>query len=242
MISNSKAQTRSSLSKDHKYSMTELNDILAPLNYVDRIKKIYEIYDAKDILVSSSFGTKSVLMLYLISQICPEQKIYFINTTYHFPETIGYKDYLTSLYNLNVIDVLPNEEENQLTLEQEWWKDHPRMCCTINKIAPFGPITKLHKVWITGLMSNQTDVRSRLNYIESKGDIRKIYPILDLNEELFQQEIEKHKLQRHPLEMDGFGSVGCKHCTIKGDGREGRWCKTDQTECGLHTSYFYKKQ
>lgn len=227
---------------EHKHSVEELTLILEPLSYIERLEKIYELYDPKDILFSSSFGTKSVLLLHHIAKICPEQVIYFINTTYHFPETIGYKDYLTSHYKLNVVDVLPNEEENKLTLDQQWWKDHPRMCCTINKIAPFDPITKKYKVWITGLMSGQTDIRSRLNYNEQKGDIRKIYPILDLNNKTFQAEIEKYNLQRHPLEMDGFGSVGCKHCTIKGEGREGRWCKTDQTECGLHTSYFYKKQ
>jgi len=223
-------------------SVEELNEIFQPLGYKERIEKIYEYFDSEDILMTSSFGTKSVFLLDLITKANPNQLIHFINTTYHFPETLQYKKELTQLLNLNVKEVLPGKEENKLTTQDEWWKEHPKMCCTINKIAPLEPIVAKHKIWISGLMSYQTDFRARLRVFEQQGDIIKFHPLIDINEGEFLYHLDYHKLPHHPLEEQGYGSIGCTHCTVKGQGRAGRWTGKDKTECGLHPNYFTDKK
>ena len=227
--------------KSRDINIDELNAIFTPLSFKERIKLLYQYFEEKEVLYTSSFGTKSVFLLHLLSTIRPSQKVHFIDTTYHFPETIAYKEQLIKLLNVRVIDVRPKPKENQITLEDQWWIDHPRMCCTVNKIAPLDPLVARHKVWISGLMAFQTDFRSRLRVFEQQGDIIKFHPLVDINEGEFLYHLSYHKLPQHPLQSKGYGSVGCTHCTTKGAGREGRWKGTTKSECGLHPNYFTKK-
>lgn len=227
---------------DHKvYSVEELNAIFTPLTFKERIEKLYDYFPEKEVLYTSSFGTKSVFLLHLISEIRNTQTVHFIDTTYHFPETIAYKEKIGKLFDLKIIDVRPKEKENNITRQDQWWIDHPKMCCSINKVVPLEPIVGKHKVWISGLMSKQTDFRSRLRVFEQQGDIIKFHPLIDIDEGEFLYHLDYHKLPRHPLEKHGYGSIGCTHCTVKGEGRSGRWRGKEKTECGLHPSYFNKK-
>ena len=222
-------------------SIEELNEIFTPLHYRERIVKLYEFFEEEEVLYTSSFGTKSAFLLHLISQIRPAQQVHFIDTTYHFKETHDYKKQLAELLGLEVIDVVPGEKENQLTFEEKWWIEHPKMCCSINKVVPLEPIVAKHKVWISGLMSHQTDFRSRLRVFEQQGDIIKFHPIVDIEEGEFLYQFGFNKLPEHPLKSLGYGSIGCVHCTAKGEGRSGRWKGTEKKECGLHPNYFIKK-
>ncbi|MBK6621633.1 MAG: phosphoadenylyl-sulfate reductase [Saprospirales bacterium] len=219
-----------------------LNQVFSPLGPLERIHLLYAYFQDNEVLVTSSFGTKSVFLLHILHLMRPTQKVYFIDTSYHFPETIAYKEELIRRLGLQIEDVHPNPEENALTREEEWWKLHPRMCCSINKIAPLEPIKAAHKVWISGLMAYQTEFRSRLQVFEQQGDILKFHPLIDLSEETFEQEMKKLDLPRHPLEDEGYGSIGCTHCTDRGEGRSGRWKATGQTECGLHPGFFDKRK
>lgn len=224
-----------------KWAVQELNAVFTPLGFKERLEKLYEYFPEEAILYTSSFGTKSVFLLHLISQIRPTQGVHFIDTTYHFPETIGYKEKIGKRFGLRIIDVRPSERENAITREDRWWIDHPKMCCSVNKVVPLEPIIAKHKVWISGLMSYQTNFRSHLRVFEQQGDIIKFHPLVDIDEGEFLYHMDYYKLPRHPLEKHGYGSIGCTHCTAKGEGREGRWKGKDKTECGLHPSYFTKK-
>ncbi|RMF31006.1 MAG: phosphoadenylyl-sulfate reductase [Bacteroidetes bacterium] len=221
-------------------SLELLNDIFTPLTFGERLRKLYNYFDEDEVLFTSSFGTNSVFLLHLIHQIRPTQKIYFIDTTYHFPETLAYKEQLTRLFNLRVVTIRPEEEPNRMTREEQWWKDHPRMCCTINKITPLEPLKARHKVWISGLMAWQTEFRSRLRIFEKQGDILKFHPLIDIDEGEVLYHLERYRLPKHPLLEKGYGSVGCTHCTQPGSGRSGRWAGTGKTECGLHPGFFNK--
>ncbi len=218
-----------------------LNDIFEPLPFEDRIRLLYRYFHEADVLMTSSFGTKSVFLLHLLHRIRPTQRIHFIDTTYHFPETLAYKEELTRRFHLQVVDLQPQEEENALTREEKWWIRHPRMCCAINKVAPLEPLKARHQVWISGLMAYQTAFRARLKIFEKQGDIIKFHPLIDIDEGEFLYYLSYNDLPRHPLEGQGYGSVGCTHCTFQGKGREGRWKGSRQTECGLHPAYFLNK-
>ncbi len=230
--------------EDRKEALTieELNAIFTPLSFKERIEKLYTYFSEEEVLMTSSFGTKSVFLLHLLHQIRPSQRIHFINTSYHFPETISYKEQLSQLFDLDIIEVLPHPVQNKLTTEEEWWTEHPKMCCTINKVAPLEPIVARHNIWISGLMAYQTDFRSHLRVFEKQGDIIKFHPLIDINEGEFLYHLDYYQLPKHPLQDQGYDSIGCSHCTLKGKGREGRWLGTQKTECGLHPNYFNKKK
>lgn len=218
-----------------------LNQVFTPLGPLERFHLLYAYFKESEVLVTSSFGTKSALLLFLVHMIRPTQVVHFIDTTYHFPETHAYKEELAGLFGLTVVDVTPDPEKNALTRDGEWWKVHPKRCCALNKVAPLEPIKALHKVWVSGLMSYQTEFRSTLQVFEQQGNILKFHPLIDISEETFESEMLLRDLPRHPLEELGYGSIGCTHCTARGEGRTGRWKASGQTECGLHPGSFEKE-
>jgi phosphoadenosine phosphosulfate reductase len=211
------------------------------LDPIAGLRKLFEVFDEKDILVTTSFGTKSIYLIHLVSQVNPGQTIYFGDTGYHFRETLLYKALIEDLYDVSIVSVHPDEEPHRLTAEEAWWKEHPKMCCAINKIAPLEPIINRHKVWVSSLMSHQTSYRAGLRTFEKQGDILKYHPLLHLPEVAFNQAVENLALPLHPLAHAGYGSIGCTHCTVRGEGRMGRWVDTGKTECGLHLKYFNRK-
>ncbi len=225
-----------------EHTASELNKLYKTLNPRKRIERLYEDFDDGDILFTSSFGTNSSYLLYLLSEINPNQKVHFINTGYLFEETIRYKDELSERFKLEIEEILPLKQEHALTTEEQWWKDHPKMCCAINKIAPLDKVKLGKKIWVSGVLGFQTDFRSNLGIFAPHGDLHKFHPLIDMNEAQFLYEIGFHKLPQHPLADFGYGSIGCTHCTVKGEGREGRWADSEKTECGLHTHYFTQQK
>jgi len=217
-----------------KLSVSQLNEMFTPLPFEKRILMLGRVFRPKDILYTSSFGTRSVMLLHLISRLRPEQKVHFINTTYHFQETLDYRDRIADEFGLEVVDVLPHPVQNGITRSERWWEKDPDLCCAINKVLPLEPIKAQHKVWITGLMGYQTNFRAGLEVFEQQEDIIKFNPLIDIDEGEWHYYAGFHQLPRHPLEALGYGSVGCEHCTVKGEGRQGRWKGHGKTECGLH--------
>lgn len=209
-----------------------LNQKYAALSPSERIRELYA--DFSKILLTSSFGTTSAVLLHMFSTSGKNQKVYFLDTTYHFAETIIYKQSLTKLFGLEVETIRPEEWKNNFTNADQTWSKDPDLCCSINKVEPLDKIKPNFEVWISGLMQSQNSYRKQMNIFEQKGDIIKFYPIIDFTEQQAKEYIEKHQLPEHPLVRHGFNSVGCIHCTVKGRGREGRWVNRSKTECGLH--------
>lgn len=211
-----------------------LNEKYKKLTVEKRIEELYKDFSANEIMLTSSFAATSAFLLRIFSKINPEQIIYFINTGYHFKDTLNYKEKLTELYNLNVEDISAEQWEHDFTTKDETWKKDPDMCCSINKVKPLEKIKEHFTVWVSGLMEWQSDHRSTLNIFEDRGGILKFYPLLDITKEKREEYIKENKLPFHPLISKGYSSIGCKHCTVPGDDREGRWNNNPKTECGLH--------
>jgi phosphoadenosine phosphosulfate reductase len=205
-----------------------------PLNPEQRMKQLFAEFGAKDILFTSSFGTTSAILLHLLHRVAPQHTVYFLDTTYHFSETLQYKDELTKLLQLNVSTLQPEEWKNAFTGEDQTWSKDPDLCCSINKVEPLDKIKSNFKIWISGLMGAQNKFRKQLNIFDVREEITKFYPIVDLTEAQAAAYMKEFQLPEHPLIKQGFHSVGCYHCTVKGRGREGRWVNRSKTECGLH--------
>ncbi|HET8885282.1 MAG TPA: phosphoadenylyl-sulfate reductase [Salinimicrobium sp.] len=214
--------------------ISELNKKYRSLTVTQRIKEIYKDFDVEEIMLTSSFAATSAFLLKLISDHNKSQKVFFIDTGYHFDETLKYKEKLTDLYNLEVISVSAIKEEHDFTTQDETWRKNPDFCCSINKVKPLDLLKKNYTLWVSGLMSWQSDHRSSLDIFEKRGNILKFYPLLDVSKEERDTYIAKHNLPFHPLVAKGYNSIGCTHCTVPGEDRNGRWNNNPKTECGLH--------
>jgi len=213
-------------------NLDELNKKYLLLSPEARIKELYKDFDK--VLFTSSFGTTAAFLLHLFHKVKPNETVYFLDTTYHFNETIEYKEKLTKLLGLKVIDVRPEEWKNNFTQQDKTWNTDPDLCCSINKVEPIDKIKVNFDVWVSGLMSAQNAFRQNLKVFEQKDDIIKFYPLIDQNEKIAKGYIAENKLPEHPLLSQGYSSVGCFHCTVAGKGRSGRWVNKSKTECGLH--------
>lgn len=224
------------------WEVAYLNEMFTPLTFEERIQTLYQYFPEEEVMMTSSFGTKSAFLLYWVSKLRPSQRVYFLDTTYHFPETLAYKAELTKRFGLRVEDIQPDPSRNERTRREEWWKHQTSRCCYINKVQPLEPVKAAHSVWISGLMGYQTEFRSDLKVFEQQGELLKFHPIVDIDEGEFLYYMELLDLPRHPLEERGFGSIGCTHCTVAGQGRDGRWQNSEKTECGLHPDFFLNKK
>lgn len=203
--------------------------------------------DGKPMFVTSSFQTQSIVLLHIISRIDSTIPVYFINTGYHFPETITHKNNVASFLGLKVIDLIPlvpknNQRDARGNL---LFTFDPDYCCYINKVQPVEPLLEQYDVWINGIRANQNNFRSNLQVFESTGcRAVKFHPLLDWSMDDMEAYIREHDLPVHPLENKGYKSIGCEPCTRplkSSENREGRWFGMRKTECGLNTEWNHTK-
>ncbi|MGE0386159.1 MAG: phosphoadenylyl-sulfate reductase [Gammaproteobacteria bacterium] len=211
-----------------------LNDAYAPRHFEDRIRRLYQDFDPARVLVTSSFAATSAYFLHIISRIRPAQPIAFIDTGFHFAETIAYKDYLVQAFGLTVFDVRAEDWKHAFTEREKTYERDPDFCCTVNKIEPLDEIRAGYHVWVSSLMRWQTDHRAGLDIFEERRGLLKFNPMLDVTQAARDAYIAEHDLPFHPLVARGYASIGCSHCTVPGEGRSGRWIGKPKTECGLH--------
>ena len=181
-------------------------------------------------------------MLHIIAQIDKGIPVYFLDTGYHFPETLAYKKEITHLLGLEVIElrspvskIFQRDEHNTLYFAIE-----PDYCCYLNKTLPMEPVLAENDVWITGVRRDQNANRKTFDYEqEAPRDIIRFHPMLDWTNKMIWQYINLHELPKHPLDDKGYFSVGCEPCTqkfnLEGGERSARWQGLKKTECGLHT-------
>ncbi|WP_353777845.1 phosphoadenylyl-sulfate reductase [Winogradskyella sp. 3972H.M.0a.05] len=211
-----------------------LNKKYKPLSARERIAELYKDFDVKEVMLTSSFAATSAFFLKLFAEVNNKQEVFFIDTGYHFPETLDYLKELTDLYGLNVKSIRALKEEHEFTTRDKTWTKNPDFCCSINKVKPLDTIKNEYSVWASGLMKWQSDHRATLDIFEMRGEILKFYPLLDITKAQRDAYIAEHKLPFHPLVAKGYHSIGCSHCTIPGEDRTGRWNNNPKTECGLH--------
>ncbi|HKY93132.1 MAG TPA: phosphoadenylyl-sulfate reductase [Nevskiaceae bacterium] len=211
-----------------------LNEKYLPLKFEDRLRALYEDFDPAKVMITSSFAATSAYFLHIVSRIRPEQVIQFIDTGYHFPETLEYRKYLIELFDLKVEDVRAEDWKHQFTENEQTYLKDPDFCCSINKVEPLEAIKPRFHVWVSSLMRWQTDHRAGLPIFEVRRGLIKFNPMIDVTREERDAYIREHQLPFHPLVAKGYQSIGCTHCTVAGDGRSGRWLGKPKTECGLH--------
>lgn len=201
----------------------------------------------RTLFTSSSFQSHSLVLLHILSRIDSTIPVYFLNTGYHFPETIEFKDQITELFGLNTIEIQSFIPKNQQkgTDGKLFFATDPDYCCYLNKTQPMDEVLMKYDVWVNGVRADQSAVRKAMKTEQPAphGAIR-FHPMLDWSSKMIYQYRKEHNLPKHPLEDKGFYSIGCEPCTRKIDPemheREARWFGMNKVECGLNTDLIIK--
>lgn len=217
-------------------NIQELNNRYRSFSYKHRMEQLFRDFPEDKVLITSSFGTTSMALLHLVSKVRPGHPIHFIDTSYHFKETLQYRDRLVAQLGLNVIDVTADPKKNRFTVENRTWEHNQDLCCFINKVEPLDRIKPNYQVWISGVLGFQSPHRQNLQLFEYGDGLIKFHPLVDMTREDLNLYTRLFELPTHSLLSQGYQSVGCSHCTRKGKGRSGRWFNIPKTECGLHDS------
>jgi phosphoadenosine phosphosulfate reductase len=225
----------------------QLNAEFASLSADERIRQAFNLF-GPELIATTSFGRDAGLLLHHLHRVKIPIRVYFINTTFHFPETLEYRDTLTSAYGIDLKEVQTEDPNNRRYASE---KDRVLSisdtvaCCGVNKVAvqaAFLGRTDV-KAFLTGLRRDQSESRrdTPLAHVQ-KGKI-KICPFADWPTADVELYLRLWEIPEHPLASLGYTSIGCSPvtCTSKpsntADPRSGRWAKDDKTECGLHLDY-----
>jgi len=192
------------------------------------------------VAVVSSFGTESAVLLHLVAQADRDIPVIFVDTMKMFDETLAYRDTLIERLGIRnsetvqpLADVIAAKDETGLR-----WSYDPDGCCDIRKVEPLARAKSGLDAWISGRKAFQSVTRQNLPRFEIEDGRLKINPLGNWTKTDLDAWFESHDLPRHPLEAEGFLSVGCAPCTSKvmpgEDPRAGRWRGWDKTECGIH--------
>ncbi|CAN5473471.1 phosphoadenylyl-sulfate reductase [soil metagenome] len=195
--------------------------------------------------VTSSFGADAAVLLSLVAEVDADLPVLFLDTGFHFAESLAYRRELTAFLGLrNVIDVRPVQSVEQQAREHGaglYLRD-PDACCALRKVAPLDDVLERYDGWATGVRRGQTSDRADTAVVATarKGgrDLLKVAPLAAWTG----ADVAGHRLLRdlppHPLAARGFGSIGCAPCTSPTrageDPRAGRWAGQAKTECGIH--------
>lgn len=193
------------------------------------------------IAIVSSFGAESAVLLHMVSRVDREIPLIFINTQKMFGETLAYRDELSERMGFTDLRVFRPDPYDLAAQDRTGlrWSYDPDGCCEIRKVAPLRRALAPFDAWISGRKAFQGKTRSALPRFEIDEGRLKINPLADWGKAELDAYFHDHALPRHPLEAQGYPSVGCSPCTSKvkagEDPRAGRWRGWDKTECGIHT-------
>ena len=203
--------------------------------------------EKKRMFITTSLQSHSIPLLHILRKSGVSIDYYFLNTGFHFPDTLKFKKQIADLLDIEIIS-LESDIPRIMQLDNErkfYFTSDPDYCCYMNKIKPLEPILKSYDVWINGIRANQNKNRSKMKIFESTPQkCVRFHPILDWNDKMIYEYRKKYNLPDHPLDKKGYTSIGCEPCTIKFSDlneRDSRWYGSNKNECGLHVDLVEKK-
>lgn len=190
----------------------------------------------------SSYGAESAVLLHMVAEIDQDVPVIFTNTQKMFGETLAYRDELSERLALTDLRVF-RPDPRLLALKDATgmrWSYDPDGCCEIRKVEPLRRALAPFDAWISGRKGFQAGTRTALPRFEEDEGRLKLNPLADWSKSQLRAYFDEHDLPRHPLEAQGYPSIGCAPCTSKvkpgEDPRAGRWRGWDKVECGIHLS------
>ena len=177
----------------------------------------------------------------LAEKYAPGADLVFLDTGYHFAETLDVADAVERRYSNRLLRVVPHltRREQDQRYGKDLYATDPTLCCHMRKVVPLQETLAGYPAWVTGLKRVDAPSRAHTPVLEiDKAGRLKINPIITWTDDDVENYIVEHDLIRHPLTTQGYPSIGCETCTARvqagEDPRSGRWQGKEKTECGLH--------
>ncbi|MEI8393147.1 MAG: phosphoadenylyl-sulfate reductase [Rhodospirillaceae bacterium] len=192
------------------------------------------------IALVSSFGTESAVLLALAAEVAPSVPVLFVDTGRLFGETRRYRDQMAARLGLSEVRTITPDAAAVAALDRDMmlFQSDPDACCHLRKVDPFERALAAFDAWISGRKRFHGATRLELPVVEADRGWIKINPLAEWSRERIQEEFDRRALPSHPLEAEGFLSIGCMPCSARvapgADIRSGRWAGKDKTECGIH--------
>ncbi|TFV58490.1 phosphoadenylyl-sulfate reductase [Mycobacterium sp. PS03-16] len=195
-----------------------------------------------DYVVASNM--QDAVLVDLAAKVRPGVDVLFLDTGYHFAETIGTRDAVESVYDITVVNVTPEKTvaEQDVLFGKDLFAREPNECCRMRKVEPLSKALRGYSAWVTGIRRVEAPTRANAPLIswDKAFGLVKINPIAAWSDEEMQAYIDANGILVNPLVDEGYPSIGCAPCTAKpvlgADPRSGRWQGLAKTECGLHAS------
>ncbi|WP_228984213.1 phosphoadenylyl-sulfate reductase [Streptomyces sp. DH12] len=231
-------------------TLTETDDKLREL--AERAGRELEDAPALSILTwaAETFGKRfcvtssmeDAVVAHLASRAFPGVDVVFLDTGYHFPETIGTRDAVDAVMDVNVITLTPRRTVAEQDAEHgpRLYERDPDLCCALRKVRPLEEGLAGYDAWATGLRRDESATRADTPVVgwDARRRKVKVSPIARWTQDDVDAYVAEHGVLTNPLLMDGYASVGCAPCTRRvaqgEDARAGRWAGRAKTECGLH--------
>ncbi|MGW5717407.1 phosphoadenylyl-sulfate reductase [Amycolatopsis sp. NPDC003865] len=225
---------------DYKTLAERASKELAEATAEEAIRWTVETF-GDDFIVASNM--QDAVLIDLATKVKSDVDVLFLETGYHFPETIGTRDAVQTVYpDVKIV----NAQAEQSVAEQDaeyGAKLHDRdatLCCNLRKVVPLRKTLANYSAWITGVRRVDAPTRANTPIVtwDDRNGLVKINPIAAWTDDEFNGYIREHGILENPLVSIGYLSIGCAPCTAKvapgQDPRSGRWAGQSKTECGLH--------
>ncbi|HEU4675233.1 MAG TPA: phosphoadenylyl-sulfate reductase [Motilibacteraceae bacterium] len=195
----------------------------------------------EEVVVASSMGDE--VLVHLAAQAAPGIDVLFLDTGYHFAETLGTRDAVAATLDVQVRTVLPllTIAEQDARYGERLHERDPNQCCALRKVEPLERGLSPYAAWVTGMRRVDAPTRRDIDVVgwDAKRSKVKLNPIASWTDDDVAAYAAEHGVLMNPLRQLGYPSIGCAPCTRPvapgEDPRAGRWAGTDKTECGLHT-------
>jgi phosphoadenosine phosphosulfate reductase len=197
------------------------------------------------IAIASAFQADGTCVLHMATRIRPDVPVLFLETGFHFPETLAFRDRLAERLSLNVIELRGDHTPETQAAEfgDRLYERDPDLCCHLNKVVPFTRALHDYDAWVTALRRDSAPSRANTPILERYElepgrPMLKVNPVARWSRADVWRYLAEHHLPHHPLYDRGFAQIGCAPCTraIRAgeDERAGRWDGAAKIECGLH--------
>ena len=183
------------------------------------------------------------VLAHLAARVAPGIEVLFLDTGYHFAETLGTRDAVAGTLPVTVVTLSPHLSVRQqdAAYGADLWSRDPDLCCTLRKVAPLVRGLEAYDAWATGLRRDEApgrEVAPVVGWDAGKGKV-KVSPLARWTQSDVDRYIADNSVLVNPLQYDGYPSIGCRNCTRRvaagEDARSGRWAGTAKTECGIHS-------
>jgi phosphoadenosine phosphosulfate reductase len=220
--------------------IAELKEEFEKKSVPEIIVRAHEEFRDK-LAMTTAFGYSGIVLMNFVKNLIPWLPIYFIDTRFHFEETLKLAEKIKKEWKLNIIYISTQytEEELEKIIGKEVYKTNPDLCCQYRKVEPLLRVLKTKDAWLSSIRRDQASTRESIDVIEiDDRDTIKINPLYNWTRDQTWMYIRKYDLPYNPLYDQYYPSIGCKPCTAPvdkgGDERDGRWRGMPKVECGIH--------